>query len=132
MKAIIAITVTVLCMGEIFMATSQEAQAVLPGNKLVGRWRGGDTNGLNCLAVFDGQKARFHTFRGTQHVSTVESRYRISENGTNVTLGVSGEARVTAADTIQLALRPQNKMITVLGDVTVHRIAEAPKGTDPK
>jgi hypothetical protein len=53
-------------------------------------------------------------------------------SGTNVTLGVSGEARVIAADTIQLALRPPNKMITVLKDVTVHRIAEAQKGTNPK
>lgn len=105
---------------------------MLPGNKLVGRWRGGDTNGLNCLAVFDGKKVRFHTFQGTQHVSTVETWYRIAETGTNITLGVSGEARVIASDTIQLALRPQNKMITALQDVTVHRISKAQKGTDSK
>ncbi len=91
-------------------------------DKLLGWWRGGDTNGLNCILVFERDKAKIHTFRVDKHLSTVNAWYRIRRGEDKVTLGINGEATALPDGKLQLKLTRQLDHIVVLREATLQRM----------
>src|SRR3954462_11074576 len=83
-------------------------------DKLLGRWRGGDTNELNCILVFEGKQAKIHTFRADKHLSTVNAWYRVEPREGRGTLGIVGEAIALPDGKLQLKLTRQFDHIVVL------------------
>lgn len=93
----------------------------LKTNKLLGWWRGGDTNDLNCILTFDEKLAKIHTFRRDKHLSTVNAWYRI-EPTDRVTLGINGQAMALPDGRLQLKLTRQFDHIVVLREAVLQRM----------
>jgi hypothetical protein len=99
---------------------------VVTRESLLGRWRGGDLNDLNCILRFEKERARIMTFRGDKHLSTVYSWYDLPRRGATVTLGINGEATVLPNGEIRLSLtREFPPSLTVLREATLRRMPES-------
>ena len=116
------------------LMASASAGVALPitQDQFLGRWRGGDTNDLNCILVFEGDKARIHTFRADKHLSTVNAWYRVRPGEGKVTLGINGEATALPDGKLQLKLTRQFDHIVVLREATLQRMPEPKKNEPPK
>lgn len=93
-------------------------------DKLLGRWRGGDTNDLNCILVLENDTAKLHTFRADKHLSTVKAWYRVQPREGKVTLGINGEAITLPDGKLQLKLTRQFDHLIVLREATLQRMPE--------
>ena len=108
-------------------AADGNSTGTLTKKSLLGRWRGGDTNGLNCILLFEKERARIMTFRGDKHLSNVNSWYRVYPRERKVTLGINGEATFSANGDLELKLTREFPHIVVLREATLRRMPERVK-----
>jgi hypothetical protein len=114
----------VLLWGVLPSATAGDDTVPVTREALLGRWRGGDLTDLNCILVFENERAHILTFREDKHLSTVHSWYRIPRRGQTITLGINGEATVLPSGEIKLKLTREFPHITVLREATLRRMSE--------
>src|SRR5688572_6404045 len=105
-------------------AAGDSSPATITRKSLLGRWRGGDTNDLNCILLFEKERARIMTFRGDKHLSTVHAWYHVHPREGKVTLGINGEAILSANGDLKLKLTREFPHIVVLREATLRRMPE--------
>jgi hypothetical protein len=105
-------------------AADDNSTATITRKGLLGRWRGGDTNGLNCILLFEKERARIMTFRGDKHLSNVYSWYHVHPREGKVTLGINGEAILSGNGDLKLKLTREFPHIVVLREATLRRMPE--------
>ena len=105
-------------------AADDNSPATITRKSLLGRWRGGDTNGLNCILLFEKERARIMTFRGDKHLSNVHAWYHVHPREGKVTLGINGEAILSANGDLELKLTREFPHIVVLREATLRRMPE--------
>jgi hypothetical protein len=88
---------------------------------VVGLWSGTETNGLSCRVEFDATNGRVFTFRGNKHLTTVNFWWHIDGTGTNIVLGVNGNAHTLENGDLQLKLEPVNTKIVTVRQVRLKR-----------
>ena len=116
----------------LLLTASAQMASVADGNStgtlsrksLLGRWRGGDTNDLNCILLFEKERARIMTFRGDKHLSNVYSWYHVHPRERKVTLGISGEAILSENGDLELKLSREFPHIVVLRQATLRRMPD--------
>jgi hypothetical protein len=108
-------------------AADDNSPATITRKSLLGRWRGGDTNGLNCILLFEKERARIMTFRGDKHLSTVYAWYHVHPREGKVTLGINGEAILSANGDLKLKLTREFPHIVVLREATLRRMPDVEK-----
>ena len=105
-------------------AADDNSTATITRKSLLGRWRGGDTNGLNCILLFEKERAHIMTFRGDKHLSTVHAWYNLYPRDGKVTLGINGAATLSANGDLELKLTREFPHIVVLREATLRRMPE--------
>jgi hypothetical protein len=110
--------------GQMARAADHSSPATITRKSLLGRWRGGDTNDLNCILLFEKERARIMTFRGDKHLSTVYAWYHVNPREGKVTLGINGEAILSANGDLKLKLTREFPHIVVLREATLRRMPE--------
>jgi hypothetical protein len=105
-------------------ASAEVVFTPLTQDKLLGRWRGGDTNDLNCMLVFERGKAKIYTFRREKQLSTLYAYYSMQPGDGKVELGVEGEAAALPDGKLQLKITRQFDHIVVLREATLQRMPD--------
>ena len=105
-------------------AADETSTGTITRKGLLGRWRGGDTNDLNCILLFEKERARIMTFRGDKHLSTVYSWYHVHPREGRVTLGINGQATLSGNGDLVLKLTREFPHIVVLREATLRRMPE--------
>ena len=110
--------------GHMASAADDNSTATISRKSLLGRWRGGDTNDLNCILLFEKERAHIMTFRGDKHLSTVHAWYNLYPRDGKVTLGINGAATLSGNGDLELKLTREFPHIVVLREATLRRMPE--------
>ena len=108
-------------------AVDENLPTTISVKSLLGRWRSGDTNALNCIVEFSKERAVISTFRGDKHLSNVNSWYRVHPREGKVTLGINGEASLSRDGELKLKLTRDFPHIAVLREATLRRMPDIKK-----
>jgi hypothetical protein len=117
--------VMLMTLVSMILSTTAEQPQKLRRDSVLGMWSGTETNGLSCRVEFDATNGRVFTFRGNKHLTTVNFWWHIDRTGTNIVLGVNGNAHTLENGDLQLKLEPVNTKIVTARQVRLKR--ESPK-----
>lgn len=110
----------------IFAVMSTRAEThKLTRDSVIGVWSGIEATGLRCRVEFQRSRGSVFTFREEKHLTTVHFWWNIDRSGTNIVLGVSGNAHVLKPGELQLKLRPVNTNLVSVRDVVLKRVESA-------